>query len=499
MDPLSLREQSIGNGLETDIDHLGIRRIYCNRDLNLDAVQWVGFDMDYTLAIYHREAFDQLTWELAAKRLVDEYAYPEELLTHTYDGDFAIRGLVIDKEKGHVLKMNVFRHVGKGFHGFKEISDAERATYRRSPPLISSQRFRLLDTLFELPEAYVFASIVHFLEERGDTDISYSRIATDVRTVIDKIHADGSLKSVIMENPAKYVELDPQLASALHRLRSAGKKIFLLTNSWFPYSESVMGWLLDDQRQDYPDWKSYFDIIVTAAQKPLFFRGSTPFFLLDDEGNHVREEHTKFERGRVYANGNIKEFESFIGLGGDEILYVGDHIYGDILRSKLDSNWRTAMIIPELEDELNSTELVRDVARAWHDAQFRLNDIQHEIEIRSDAISRLRSVQKMTRKDEEIEQIERLMRPLTRRIDALKKQSRVVLQRTFDYQAQFDEAFHERWGALMKEGNEFSLFGSQVDRFACVYTSRASNLSAYSPSHYFRSPPQSLPHESLDR
>lgn len=499
MDQWSLREQSIGNGLETDIDQLGLRRIYCNRDLNLDAVQWVGFDMDYTLAIYHRDAFDQLTWELAAKRLVDEFEYPEELLSHPYDGQFAIRGLVIDKELGHVLKMNVFRHVGKGMHGFEEISDEERAKYRRNPPLISSRRFRLLDTLFEIPEAYVFATIVHLLEARGDTDISYSQIAADVRKTIDTIHADGSLKDVIMENPGKYVERDPQLASALHRLRSAGKKIFLLTNSWFPYSESVMSWLLEDQREDYPDWKSYFDVITTAAQKPLFFRGSTPFFLLDDDGNHVREEHEKFERGRVYANGNLKEFESFIGLGGEEILYVGDHIFGDILRSKIDSNWRTAMVIPELEDELNSTEMIRDVSRAWLDAQVRLNDIQHEIEVRSDAIFRLRSVLKMSDNDEEIDRIERLMRPLTRRIDALKKQSRVVLQRTFDYQAKFDEAFHERWGALMKEGNEFSLFGSQVDRFACVYTSRASNLSAYSPSHYFRSPPQSLPHESLDR
>jgi HAD superfamily 5'-nucleotidase-like hydrolase len=500
MKDFQFEEQGLDTDLEMDIDHLGMRRIYCNRDLNLAGIQWVGFDMDYTLAIYRRKPFDELTWELTAKRLIQDFGYPKALLDEPYDGEFAIRGLVIDKELGHVLKMNVFRHVGKGVHGRRPLTDEERSLYRNNPPPISSQRFRLLDTLFEIPEAYIYANIVQLFERRSDgEDVPYARIAADVRQAIDTIHADGTLKDVIVQDPGKYIERDPQLASALHRLRSAGKKLFLLTNSWFPYSQAVLSWLLDDQRNDYPDWRSYFDVVITAAQKPLFFRGSNPFMLLDDEGQHVREEHERFEKGKVYANGNLKEFESFIGLGGDEILYVGDHIFGDILRSKIDSNWRTVMIIPELEDELASTEMIRDVSRAWHDAQLRLNDVQHEIEVRSDAIARLRALLKTSESDQERRRIDKLMRPLIRRVDALKKQSRSILQRTFEYEDQFDEAFHDQWGALMKEGNEFSLFGSQVDQFACVYTSRASNLSAYSPNHYFRSPPQSLPHESLRR
>ena len=34
------------------------------------------------------------------------------------------------------------------------------------------------------------------------------------------------------------------------------------------------------------------------------------------------------------------------------MLYVGDHIYGDVLRAKKESTWRTAMIIQEMDDEL---------------------------------------------------------------------------------------------------------------------------------------------------
>jgi predicted HAD superfamily phosphohydrolase YqeG len=37
---------------------------------------------------------------------------------------------------------------------------------------------------------------------------------------------------------------------------------------------------------------------------------------------------------------------------GTEVLYVGDHIYGDILTSKKEAGWRTMIILPELENEL---------------------------------------------------------------------------------------------------------------------------------------------------
>jgi hypothetical protein len=35
------------------------------------------------------------------------------------------------------------------------------------------------------------------------------------------------------------------------------------------------------------------------------------------------------------------------------VLYVGDHIYGDIVKSKKDIGWRTMLVVPELEVELD--------------------------------------------------------------------------------------------------------------------------------------------------
>ena len=486
------------DSLELDIGHAGARRVYCNRDLNLASIQWVGFDMDYTLAIYRQVPFDRLCYDLTLRRLIDHYGYPEALLERPYDDQFAIRGLVIDRRHGHVIKMNVFRHVGKGMHGLRPLDDAERLRYRKEPPRVSSSRFRLIDTLFELPEAYLYAVIVDHLEAHGAA-VNFERIADDVRAAIDTVHADGSLKSKVTESIATYISRDSELAGALHRLRSSGKKLFLLTNSDITYTRAVMSYLLDGRIEGYQGWRAYFDVVITDARKPSFFRGEAPFLRVADDGTVLGAETEGFTRGANYANGNIGCFERFIGLGGDEVLYVGDHIFGDILRSKLDSNWRTAMIIPEMERELESTDTIHDVNLAWYDAQVRLNGLHREIEARNDAIQRLRTIAADTASEAERARIDRLTRPLVRHVDQLKRQARALLDRTFEYQQRFDSAFHERWGSLFKEGNELSLFGSQVASFACIYTSRASNLGFYSPMHYFRSPPHTMPHEELRR
>lgn len=44
--------------------------------------------------------------------------------------------------------------------------------------------------------------------------------------------------------------------------------------------------------------------------------------------------------------------ENSLGIHGDEILYVGDHIYTDVSQSKLHLRWRTALICRELEEEV---------------------------------------------------------------------------------------------------------------------------------------------------
>ena len=41
-----------------------------------------------------------------------------------------------------------------------------------------------------------------------------------------------------------------------------------------------------------------------------------------------------------------------IGARGKDVLYIGDHIFGDILKSKKMVGWRTFLVVPELNEEM---------------------------------------------------------------------------------------------------------------------------------------------------
>jgi len=58
-----------------------------------------------------------------------------------------------------------------------------------------------------------------------------------------------------------------------------------------------------------------------------------------------------------------------------------------------------------------------------------------------------------------------------------------------------DVSFHPYWGSLLKQDNELSIFGQQVEAYADVYMRRVSCLRHYSPMQFFRSPHDLMPHE----
>src|SRR5262249_32528840 len=97
--------------------------------------------------------------------------------------------------------------------------------------------------------------------------------------------------------------------------------------------------------------------IIVGASKPAFFTEKHPFVELDPtSGAPIGQPKGPLHRGHVYQAGNIVDFEAKTGSPGERVLYIGDHIYGDILRAKKSSVWRTAMIVQELEEELTLSE-----------------------------------------------------------------------------------------------------------------------------------------------
>jgi 5'-nucleotidase len=496
-DPVTILDR-----LRRRVDEERYRLVYCNRDIDLRSIRWIGFDMDYTLAIYRREAFDQLCHDLTLRRLIAA-GYPEVIADIPFDPNFAIRGLVIDRHTGHILKMDAHRSVAYGYHGMRRLDDTELDPYRRTPPMIGAARGRytLIDTLFELPEAWIYSCLVERLETLG-RPVDYAVLADDVRSAIDGIHADGSLKIPIQQDIERFIYRDPDLPNTLHRLRSAGKKLFLMTNSYSTFTHHVMRYLLDGALPGYNDWKSYFDIILTGAAKPSFFRSQAPFAIVDEHENILGRERDRLRPGVIYQNGNLQDFERWIGLGGDEILYVGDHIYGDILRSKRDSNWRTVMIIPEMDQELRSAWQARERIREWTDVEERAMRTSESLGVELDLLARLleeRTAHGDAMPRTALTELDDAVRHLQRNTDRLRKERVELTARARTLAREVDESFHPQWGALLKQGNEHSIFGQQVETYACLYTSRVSNFLHYSPEHDFRSPPDLLPHELVFR
>ena len=63
----------------------GAERVYVNRNLKLDQVQVVGFDMDYTLALYHQDKMEELSVLTTLHKLVVNKGYPEQIRELKYD------------------------------------------------------------------------------------------------------------------------------------------------------------------------------------------------------------------------------------------------------------------------------------------------------------------------------------------------------------------------------------------------------------------------------
>ena len=481
------------------------RRIFTNRDLAFDQIPVIGFDMDYTLALYRQDELEALSIRCTLDKLLTR-GYPLALRDIKSDPAFAIRGLVVDKKFGNIIKMDRHGYVGRAYHGKHMLPRPERKSLYRSQRLgTEKERFAAVDTLFALPEVTLFAEVVDLIDHHPELwtsggPPSYAQAWSDVRECIDKAHQDGSLKDLIQAELGRYFQIDPDLGSTLHKFRSAGKKLFLLTNSLQPYTDHVMRYVIGDQLPAYDHWRDYFDWIIVGAAKPNFFTGNTLFQELDISDRPIGKPVAELKRGRIYLGGNQQGLQSALGVHGDEVLYVGDHIYGDIVKSKKSSGWRTALIVEDLEHEL-------DVRR---DRQVTLKEIEHLTWLRislSEDISSQRYLsrllarmtpEELVRQGTPAAEAEQMLTDtratVRKRFDRLRRYEEEVADTLERRIIDVDEAFNPYWGSVFAARRDTSRFGAQVENYACLYTSRVTNFRYASPSKYFHSPHGSMPH-----
>ncbi len=93
-------------------------------------------------------------------------------------------------------------------------------------------------------------------------------------------------------------------------------------------------------------------------------------------------EVNKFlEHGKLFQGGNAKWLHTLLSLrSGDRLMYVGDHVYADVLRSKRTLGWRTVLVVPELTDEIISHKKCKNIREEILKLRRRQFSLQNDID-----------------------------------------------------------------------------------------------------------------------
>lgn len=453
-------------------------KVYVNRTLNLKRIRYIGFDMDHTLVRYNSENFERLSHTTMIDKLIRGKGYPEALRKLLFDYKFAIRGLVIDRQKGNLLKLNRYTAIRASYHGMKPLDfKIHQKLYKSTYIDLSNSNYMAIDTSFSISLAVLFAQIVDLKDnDKANTYPEYAQIADDVLDALDEAHRDGSLKDEVKKNLAHYIIKDESVVRGLEKFLKHGKKIFVLTNSDFHYSKLLLDYAINPFMKDGKTWHDLFEIVVTLASKPKFFYEDQKFLVVNPADGTMTNLNNKFGPG-IYQGGNAKKFTEDLGLAGDDILYIGDHIYGDILRLKKDCNWRTAMVIEELAEEISNNK--------------EADPTNQEIEV----LMRKKEPLEDDLTDMMTKKIEKHADVNEGAIEGLQKTISEIDAQISQFIKKQQALYNDHWGQLMRAGNEESYFAYQLDRYACVYMTKISDLLELSPRTYFRAPRRPLSHE----
>lgn len=464
---------------DADIDHQPPpeQGVFANRTLNLRAVPAIGYDMDYTLIHYRVEEWEGEAFGTARDILVKDRGWPVGDLT--FDPRRFTLGLLFDLQLGNVVKATRFGYVVRAQHGTAPLGfERQREIYRTIEVDLADPRFRFMNTLFELSRADLFSQAVAIHDETPLPGVtSYADLYWTVDEALSETHLTSRLKADIVADPDRFVDLDPHLVPSLLDQRAAGKQLLLITNSDWAYTRKMMAYAVDRFCPDGTTWRDLFDIVIVSANKPGFFAKTDPIYRVVDEDESLLQPHYgPLESGAVYFGGNARLVEASLDSRAVP-LYVGDHLFGDVHVTKDVLRWRTALIARELEPEISDA-----MTFAPREAELaELMATKTELEHRQASLRMARRRDPSAASSAEVSKVAAAVAALDERIGPLARSAA--------------ELGNPTWGPLMRAGNDKSLFARQVERYADVYTSRASNLRHPTPFGYLRAARGSLPHD----
>ena len=243
-------------------------------------------------------------------------------------------------------------------------------------------------------------------------------------------------------------------------------------------------------------WLDYFDLVICGARKPGFLLDPyLPLFqvqvddasLVNTEMGTAANAARALAAGKVFQGGNWNHLHRMLRLRtGSQLLYVGDHMYSDILRSKRTLGWRTVLIVPELFDEVVSLE---ETEEHRHQMQLlRATRSAVDRQLLRVQLRRLELVQGGATEED--------LAPLDEELERVASEQRALSETLATALVENHEGFHPQWGQLFKAGHQNSRWAQQVQDYACLYTSHATNLLfSSSGTSTFRALTDLMPHD----
>ena len=179
--------------------------------------------------------------------------------------------------------------------------------------------------------------------------------------------------------------------------------------------------------------------------------------------------------GKYYQGGNFHILHKLLGVSsGNGVLYVGDHIYADILRSKRTLGWRTCLVVPELSHEMQTLRKYKHLRKelmnnrrqqylmeseldslhvtlyqlrkgdnkyvdSWHDPTLLIAEDDNNQEDNNKEY-----------KEQLIKEIEDIIRQKSIELERLRMEIRHNLR-------DFDNLFHSRWGQVSEFNRNHSI------------------------------------------
>lgn len=174
------------------------RGVFCSRTLNLRSIGAIGYDMDYTLIHYNVAAWEGRAYDYCMANLGAQ-GFPVQGLG--FDPDLVIRGLVIDKLNGNLVKADRFGYIKRAMHGTAMLSPRALSDIygRELVDLRDVHRWDFLNTLFSVSEAVAFMQMVDRLDQNAvpphlTAPQDYKALYKAVGKALFRAHVEGQLK-----------------------------------------------------------------------------------------------------------------------------------------------------------------------------------------------------------------------------------------------------------------------------------------------------------------